>query len=63
MICVPLSAKTGEGVNNLLENIQLVAEVQELQANPTAWPRAQSSRPNWTKAAAPWLPSWSRTAP
>ncbi len=25
MICVPLSAKTGEGVNNLLENIQLVA--------------------------------------
>ncbi len=34
VICVPLSAKTGEGVNNLLENIQLVAEVQELRANP-----------------------------
>ncbi len=34
VICVPLSAKTGEGINNLLENIQLVAEVQELRANP-----------------------------
>lgn len=33
-IIVPVSAKTGEGINNLLENILLVAEMQELKANP-----------------------------
>ncbi|MBP3250280.1 MAG: translation initiation factor IF-2 [Ruminococcus sp.] len=34
VICVPVSAKTGEGIDTLLENILLVAEVQELKANP-----------------------------
>lgn len=34
VICVPVSAKTGEGIDQLLENILLVAEVQELRANP-----------------------------
>lgn len=34
VICVPVSAKTGEGIDELLENILLVAEVQELKANP-----------------------------
>ena len=34
VICVPVSAKTGEGINELLENILLVAEVKELKANP-----------------------------
>ena len=34
MICVPVSAKTGEGIDTLLEMINLVAEVQELKANP-----------------------------
>lgn len=33
-ICVPVSAKTGEGIDDLLENILLVAEVKELKANP-----------------------------
>lgn len=33
-ICVPVSAKTGEGVEELLEQILLVAEVGELKANP-----------------------------
>jgi len=33
-ICVPVSAKTGEGVRNLLEMILLQAEVLELKANP-----------------------------
>lgn len=33
-IMVPVSAKTGEGIEDLLEMIQLVAEVQELKANP-----------------------------
>jgi len=34
VICVPLSAKTKEGLQNLLENILVVAEVLELKANP-----------------------------
>lgn len=33
-ICVPVSAKTGMGIDELLENILLVAEVKELKANP-----------------------------
>jgi translation initiation factor IF-2 len=33
-ICVPVSAKTGEGIEELLENILLVSEVKELKANP-----------------------------
>ena len=33
-ICVPVSAKTQMGIDDLLENILLVAEVQELKANP-----------------------------
>ncbi len=33
-ICVPVSALTGQGIEDLLENILLVAEVQELKANP-----------------------------
>ncbi|CAI5525345.1 unnamed protein product [Closterium sp. Naga37s-1] len=31
---VPVSAKTGQGVDSLLETIMLVAEIQELRANP-----------------------------
>ena len=34
VICVPVSAKTGQGIDELLENILLVAEVKELKANP-----------------------------
>ena len=30
----PISAKTGEGIDNLLENLVILAEVQELKANP-----------------------------
>ena len=33
-ICVPVSAKTGMGLDNLLEMILLVADTQELRANP-----------------------------
>ena len=33
IIC-PISAKTGEGIDSLLENLVLLAEVQELKANP-----------------------------
>ena len=34
VICVPCSAHTGMGINDLLENVLLVAEVKELRANP-----------------------------
>ena len=34
VICVPVSALTGAGISDLLENINLVAEVKELKANP-----------------------------
>ncbi len=34
VIIVPVSAKTGMGIDSLLENIYLVAEMQELKANP-----------------------------
>ena len=34
VICVPVSAVTGMGIDELLENILLVAEVKELKANP-----------------------------
>ena len=34
VVCCNVSAKTGEGIDNLLEMINLVAEVQDLKANP-----------------------------
>lgn len=34
VICVPVSAKTGQGIEDLLANILLVSEMQELTANP-----------------------------
>lgn len=33
---IPVSAKTGEGIDDLLENILLQAEILELEADPTA---------------------------
>lgn len=33
-ICVPVSAKTGAGIDQLLEMLLLVAEMEELKANP-----------------------------
>ncbi len=34
VICVPVSAHTGEGMDKLLETVLLVAEMKELKANP-----------------------------
>ncbi len=34
VICVPVSAVTHEGIDDLLENVLLVAEMRELKANP-----------------------------
>ena len=33
-ICCPISAKTGEGIDNLLDMVVLTAEMRELKANP-----------------------------
>tara|TARA_Y100000994_G_C15695313_1_gene443153 strand:- start:1085 stop:2848 length:1764 start_codon:yes stop_codon:yes gene_type:complete len=33
-IAIPISGITGEGINDLLENLQIVAELGELKANP-----------------------------
>ena len=62
--CIPVSALTGMGINDLLERIALEAEVMELKANPEP-PRqgSRSSRPVWTRARAPSQLCWSRTAP
>lgn len=35
VISVPLSARTGDGINDLLQNISVVAEIAELKANPS----------------------------
>ena len=35
-VTVPVSAKTGEGIDDLLENILIVAELEDLKANPSA---------------------------
>ena len=34
VICVPVSALTGQGIDDLLESVLLVADVKELKANP-----------------------------
>ena len=34
-ICVPVSAKTGEGIDNLLEAVSLSSDILELRANPS----------------------------
>ena len=34
IICVPVSAKTHDGIDDLLANVLLIAEMQELKANP-----------------------------
>ena len=37
VICVPVSAKTHKGIEDLLESVLLVAEVKELKANPNRY--------------------------
>jgi translation initiation factor IF-2 len=35
-VTVPVSAKTGEGIDELLENVLIVSELEDLKANPNA---------------------------
>jgi len=36
VVCVPISAKKGQGISDLLENLFLVAEILELRADPNS---------------------------
>ena len=52
---VDVSAKTRQGLDDLLETLEVVAEVAELKANPKTSRRpASSSSPSSTRAAARW---------
>ena len=53
VICVPVSAKTHEGIDSLLENILLVAEVMELKANPDRKAKGIASAPPSSGGGAP----------
>ncbi len=55
---VEVSAKTGKGIDKLLDAILLQAEVLELKAPATRRPRASSSSRASTRARARWRPSW-----
>ena len=50
---VDVSAKTRAGLDDLLDTILVVAELEELEANPEPRPAASSSSPGSTRAAAP----------
>lgn len=52
-IMVPVSAHTGEGIEDLLENILLLADVQELRANPNRMARGVIIEARLDKARGP----------
>ncbi len=52
-IVVPISAKTGQGVDELLEMILLVAEMEDLRADPAAEPRGVILESKMDKKAGP----------
>ena len=52
-IMVPVSAHTGEGIDSLLENILLLADVQELKANPNRKARGVIIEAKLDKARGP----------
>jgi translation initiation factor IF-2 len=59
---VEVSALKGTNLDKLLEAILLQAEVLELKANPDRRPKASSSRPSSTRAAARSPPCWCSAA-
>ena len=62
VVMVPVSAKTKINLDLLLEMILLVADMQDLKANPAARPWAPCSKPSSTAGADRWLPCWCATA-
>ncbi len=62
VICVPVSALTGQGIDELLENVLLVAEMKDLKANPDAPREGYRHRGEASiRDAAPSRPCLSRT--
>ena len=59
---VQVSAKTGDGIDKLLEAVLLQAEVLELKAVQTGWRAASSSNPAWTRGVGRWPRYWSSPA-
>ena len=59
-IFVPVSAKTGEGLEDLMEMIALTAEVMELKANQTAVQEVLYWKQNWIREEVPLQISWFR---
>ena len=62
VVMVPVSAKTKQNLELVLEMILLVADMQNLKANPAVPASAPCSKPSSTAAAARWPRCWCRTA-
>jgi len=61
-IVVQISALQGTGIDDLLEQLLIVAEVEELRASPRAVPAAACSKPSSKWAVARWRRSSWRAA-
>ena len=59
-VFVPVSAKTGEGIQQLLEMILLTAEVMELKANPNRMARGIVLEAQLDKGRGLWQACWFR---
>ncbi len=60
---VEVSAKTGQGLDKLLDAIALQAEILDLKANADRPPKARSSRRSWIAVAVPLPPCSCSAAP
>ena len=60
-VIVPISAKTGQGLDELLEMVILTAEVQELKANPNRRAKGTVIEARLDKTRVPSPPCWCRT--
>ena len=56
--CIPVSALTGMGINDLLERIALEAEVMELKANPNRRAKGPGPCPDEPRPQHPWRGGW-----
>ncbi len=59
---VNVSARSREGIDNLLETILLQADMLELKANPNPFASGYVIEASWTRAAARWRPCSCKTA-
>ena len=62
-ICVPVSARTGEGITELLEMVLLTADILELKANPKRKARGLVIEHSWIKDVVQLQPFWFRKVP